>query len=283
MKAKTLLLFLLVIVIFSCKKDNVEPEDNNPDNGPYDAVIAEKAKVFNSTSRSEIISLDTSNFTFKFNQGSSFAAGLKQSDVLVDSASNMARYGFLRKVSSINTVDGNTVVQTEQATLEDIILQGSIDIHSVSLKSTDIDEIYMSEGFTLVKNLKNTDLLGFDMDFEHPIGGNQNAIITGSIYFNLEFNFELDISFTGVDYFKTSVELIEQASLGLDVTSDVSLTEDIVFAQITFTPWTIMVGIVPIVFVPKVELVMHSDLTITGIVKTYATQNYRCRRGLVFA
>jgi photosystem II stability/assembly factor-like uncharacterized protein len=279
MKTQTLILLLIFSIMASCKKEKAEPD---PDNSSEDVIIAEEARVLDTESRAEIESLDTISYTFVFKEGGSFASELKANDILVDDVSSLAPYGFLRKVSSVENKDGNIVVLTSQASLEDIIEKGSVELHSVSLKAADIDEIYLAEGISFSDNLKSTNLLGFDMDFEHHIGGNQNASLTGSMYFSLDFNFELDINLGGVDYFKTSVEVDELASLGLEVSADVNLDEEITFAQITFTPWTVMIGIVPLVFVPKVELVLHSDLTITGTVQSYATQNYSREIGLEY-
>lgn len=277
MKLPISILFMLFIFLSSCRKEEIKPDDQYD---PEEVIIAEETKVLNNTIRSEIQELDTTDFTFHFSQGSSFAGEIKENDILVDSASSLARYGFLRKVTSVGSEGGSIVINTSQAALEDVIRQGSIDLHSASLTTANIDHIVLAEGFSLAKDLKSTELLGFDMNFEHNIDGNQNAIITGSVYFDLDFNFDLDICLKGVKYFKASVEVDEAAALGLEVTSDFNLKEEIVFAQITFTPWTVMIGIVPVVFVPKVELVMNSDLTVTGTLKTYATQNYNREIGL---
>ena len=280
MKIQPVILLLIVSTVFSCKKEEVDPDNNN---STEDVVIAEETKVLDSKSRDGIQSMDTISYTFQFDAGSTFANALQANDILVDGVSSLAPYGFSRKVTSVKNKDGKIVVNTSQATLQEVIKKGSIELHSGSLKAKNIDQIYLAEGVSLSENLKNTNLLGFDMNFEHNIEGNQNAIITGSIYFQLDFNFELDISFTGIDYFKTSVEVDEVASLGLEVSSDINLNEEITFAQITFVPWTIMIGPVPVVFVPKVELVMNSDLTITGTVQTYATQNYNREIGLEYS
>lgn len=279
MKIQIVFLLLIITSVCSCKKDEIEPEDTPSNN---DVVITEVTKVLDSGGRAGIQNLDTISYTFQFSESSAFASALNTDDVLVDDVSDLAPYGFLRKVTSVKNENGSIVVSTSQASLEDVIQQGSIDLHSGSLKAEDIAQIYLAEGISLSENLKSTNLLGFDMNFEHPINGNQDAIITGSIYFELDFNFDLDISLNGIDYFKTSVEVDEIASLGLDATSDVNLNEEITFARITFTPWTIMLGPVPIVFVPKVELILKSDLTITGSVQTLATQNYNREIGLEY-
>jgi len=279
MKTHSIILLLVISFLFSCKKEDVEPDDN-PSN--TDVVISEETRVLDSGIRAGIQSLDSITYTFQFSEGDAFASDLSPGIVLVDDVSSLAPYGFLRKVTSLKNEDGAIVVSTSQASLEDVIQQGSIDLHSGSLKRADIAQVYLAEGVSFSDDLKSSDLLGFDMSFEHPIDGNQDALITGSIYFELDFNFELDISLTGIDYFKTSVEVDEIASLGLEATSDVDLNEEITFAQITFTPWTIMVGPVPIVFVPKVELILNSDLTITGSVQTLATQNYNREIGLEY-
>jgi photosystem II stability/assembly factor-like uncharacterized protein len=278
---KICFILLLLAITVSCKKK----EDNatKPDPGPTtDPVIAPNTKVLTPEARGSMLVLDYNAFTFKFGSGSDFAKNLKVNDIIVDKGSNAMTYGFLRKVTSIEPDGNNINVLTVQATLAEVIRQGSIHIDGLKLKRSEITQIKLAKGFELANNLKSTDLIGFDIDFDYALGGNENAKLTGSLYFSLDFNFDLDLTLAGVKYFKTSVEVDELAKLGLDVKTGYTHSESVVFAQILFSPYTVFVGIVPVVFVPKVELVMNSNLSVSARIQTLATQNYNREIGIEY-
>jgi photosystem II stability/assembly factor-like uncharacterized protein len=283
MKIGNILYLLVVLSLITCNKENDDLDPNGNGNEPLEPVIAPVARVMDNTARGSLLSIDTSDFTLVFRADNTFAEGLAINDIIVDGVNEIDPHGMLRKVVSVQNDGENITVKTVQARLTEVIQQGSISLDSVALKSSDITGIKLAKGVSMNNNLKNTDLLGFDIDFDYPVGNNQETKIKGSLYFELDFNFDLDIGLTtGVTYFKTSVEVEEMASLGLDLQSAVTINEQIKFAEITFSPWTVWVGIIPVVFVPKVEFLLKSDLTVTAALKTFATQSYNRELGLEF-
>jgi len=274
-------IFIILLISFSCKK---EKDDTPPENNIIlEPVISPSAKVLNSNSRKDILSIDTTDYSFVFNKNSEFASKLHINDVIIDEVNERMPFGYIRKIKSINTSGNNLIVTTEQAKLTDVIQQGSIRLDSVNLKSSKIINMKLTQGVKLSNKLKNTDLLGFDLDFEYPICNNENAKIKGSIFFELKFNFDLDITLLdGIKYFKSTIYFDEITSLGLEVSSGTTITDNIKLAEITFSPWVVWVGIVPVVFVPKVEFILSSDLTISASLKTFATQSFNRELGLEY-
>jgi len=137
MKNSLLILFIIFILIgqFACKKPKTNPEpEPNPDTTAI--IISEFTKVMDVETRNAISNLDTTDFTFTFNNLTEVVSNLKVGDILVDSGSNLARYGYLRKVKKIDSSKGETVVITEPAGLTEAILQGSIRFNSGKLKTS---------------------------------------------------------------------------------------------------------------------------------------------------
>lgn len=89
-----------------CKKDI--PEQPNPEPDPIaDLIVAENTIVVDEQTRQIITAIDTTNFSFTFNGSSAIIDSLQVGDILVDSTSAQAPYGYLRKVTSISsTKDG---------------------------------------------------------------------------------------------------------------------------------------------------------------------------------
>ena len=118
MKTHSIIWLLALSLLFSCKKEDVEPDDK-PSN--TDVLISEETRVLDSGIRAGIQSLDTISYTIHFDEGNAFAGDLSSGNVLVDDVSSLAPYGFLRKVTSVKNEDGAIVVSTSQASLEDVI------------------------------------------------------------------------------------------------------------------------------------------------------------------
>ena len=100
--------FILVLSISnSCKKNEEEEEK------PHAIEINEQTKVMPVESRQHITSIDPNTYTFTFNGSDNFINDLTVGNILVDSMSTLAPYGYLRKITAITENKGNKQIQTE--------------------------------------------------------------------------------------------------------------------------------------------------------------------------
>ena len=187
------ILMMLVFAFYSCKKEEkTEPEDNGPGE-PLETIVSANTKVFDDDAWSDIVSIDTNNFTFEFTSGE-YTENLEVNDIMVDGVSSTFPYGFLRKVVSMNENGSTITVITQQATIAEAIEQGSLRLDSMPLKSSDIASIQLAEGFKINRQMEKSDFLAFDFYFEHDIDGADYAKLKGSFYFDLDFNFTRTIT-----------------------------------------------------------------------------------------
>lgn len=130
---KTLLVisivFGILVLSFACKKKTSDPEPE-----PKGVKVSDITKVMDLETRAAIMSIETSDFTFVFSE-TDVVVNMAIGDILKDSASEFARYGYLRKITSIDDAKGEIVVYTEPAGLTEAALQGSIDFNSGNICS----------------------------------------------------------------------------------------------------------------------------------------------------
>lgn len=190
MKKSIYLILILTVSLFSaCKKDKKEEVQPEPTPSPDEIIVADQTIVIGSDARLTIASIDTSNYTFVFNGGSSFVTGLSVGDILVDSTSDMAPFGYLRKVTQVSEANGVKTVQTEPAGLTEAVLQGSLEFDKQSLKTSQINRVKLAKGVSLNMH-KNPDFTVFDMDYHVAMqDGSQKLNIDGHTELSLDVFF----------------------------------------------------------------------------------------------
>ncbi len=285
-KLITLLLVSLILTApFACKKKNPKP-DPEPE-PPEGVVVADITKVMDENTRNAIANIDTSDFTFTFTGQTDLIKNMAVGDILVDSASEQAPYGYLRKVTKIEAAKGETKVYTEQAGLTEAVLQGSIRFNSGKLKVSQIKRMVLADGVKL-KTAKNTDFTIFDMGYSMDFGsGNEKLTVSGNTRLDLEFFFNFDWDYcilcvppeVEVTLFESGVEINQSASVNVVSDYGYSTHQRVSLATFYFEPWTFSVGPVPVVFVPKIELFLEADGTVTANFSTGASESFNGKLG----
>ncbi len=280
----------IMLVPAGCKKEKEEPKpDPNPK--PGEIVVADITKVMDASTREAIASIDTINYTFVFNGQSNLLNNLKVGDILVDSCSDKAPYGYLRKITKIEGSKSDKTVQTEQAKLTDAVLQGSIDFSAseLPLMRNRVRSMKLAPGVTL-KNMKNTDFSVFYFDYDMHLGDDDAQInITGNSSLDMGLFFKFNWSYqivphpdVTVNLFKAGIDVDQSSSIDITSEAGSTLNKNITLATFYFDPWTFSVGPVPVVFFPKVELVMGIDGTVSALFSTGASEEYHGELGLQY-
>jgi len=285
---KKLLLTLITFTILfamGCKKDT--PTDPEP-TPTGDVVVAENTRVIDQQTREIITAIDTINYTFTINGNSDLVTNLKVGDILVDSASALAPNGYLRKITTIShTKDGEVVINTSQATLTEAVTKGNIDFNTGKLTMSHVKSYQLADGVQM-QSLKNTDFTVFSLDYDKVFENENGKItITGHTDLDIEFFFNFDWDFDWlalpphpvVEKFESGVEINQSASISCVSLAGAGMQERISLARFYFTPWTFMVGPVPVVFVPQIELFVEMDGAIVAVYSASASENFTGRLG----
>lgn len=290
MKLQTFLLstLLMVFIVIGCKKDKAEDIAPIPEPTPEQIVVAENTKLVDDATRNSILTIDTNDYTFTFSGNTSLLQGLQTGDIIVDSVSEKAPYGYLRKIKTINALkDGTTTIETEQAKLTEAVTQGSINFRTGKVMMGQVERYVLADGVQL-QNLKQTDFTVFSLDYDQVFETENGKItVSGHTELDIDFFFDFDWYFEYlalpphpvVEKFETGVEINQSASLNVVSENGASLHERIPLAQFYFMPWTFMLGPIPVVFVPRIELFVEMDGSITAVFTASASESFTGRVG----
>ncbi len=283
----TIIIAIAILTIpFGCKKNANKP-DPEPTPQPGEVIVADITNVMDAETRAAITAIDTVNFTFTFSGETDLLNKLKVGDIIVDSASALAEYGYLRMITKIEGSKGEKRIQTRPAGLTEAIHQGSIHFNSGLLKTSQIAHMKLADGVTL-KTLKGTDFTVFDMDYNMDFGsGNDKITIDGNTSLSIDMFFDFDWTWclfcapptVEVELFESGVELNQSASINITSELGATLQQRMPIATFYFEPWTFAVGPIPVVFVPKIQLFVEVDGSVTAEFTTGASESFNGKLG----
>jgi photosystem II stability/assembly factor-like uncharacterized protein len=268
--------FLLsAISMTGCKK-----EEPNPEPQPQEVILSDETRILDANTLALISQVDTSDYTITFSGSTAQIEALKAGDIVVSGVHGLAPYGFMRRIVTVNKNGGATTLLTHPALLNEVLLQGTVSGKHEKMGYAQIKSFRTEDGVMLMQP-KSTDFLGFNLSFEKPLGSNAKAY--GFLYFEMSFNFALDVSFPAdVDYFKASIEVEQKGVIGVKANGSWSGSK-IKIASVEFTPWTLMVGPLPLVFVPQASLILDAKAgQVTATIETYASEEFTRELGLKY-
>ena len=278
---KKFILFMMVLFIIlpfsNCsKKKSTKPKKDET------YVVKEETVVADDTMNENLATVNDDELVFS--SSSKQLDKIEEGSVLIDGISDAAPFGYLRKVISKREVNGQIIIETEQASLNEVFEELDYEFNSDTAGTLEIYEMETIDGVALKKSTGT--LLGFDVDFTKDVirSGDDFINVSGSALLELSYNFGLSFSLLdGVTYFKTSVEVEQSNSLNVTVsTAYDGLNEDITLAKVTFNPWITWVGFIPLVFVPEVELKLSVDGYIYASSSAWFEESYHGELGMKY-
>ena len=292
------LVFILSISLSlfnSCKKKE-EKEDE-----PQKIEINKQTKVMPAASREHIESIDPDTYTFIFSGTDEFINGLKVGNILVDGVSDKAPYGYLRKITVITDNKGSKQCQTELVTLPEAVPSGSIYFNTGNLKISDIKSMTLAEGVKLNTN-KDPNFTVFDFTFEKvivdPDNPDRKVTISGETALELDFFFNFDWAWDieecptvgdpsnglciDVKLFETGVDINQSGSIEIASEVGADFEESIDIATFIFDPWVFSVGPVPVVFLPKIKVILNANGEIVAVFSASVSEELTGKLGVKY-
>ena len=227
--------------------------------------------------------------TFTFSDSSPALEELQLNDVIVGEPSLTAPYGFLRRVEAISTNNGQVLVETGEATLEDAIEDGTLRISQV-LAPEQVVESQLAEGVSLVRRtafpeaefyIQLNDVELYDHDGDPATNDKINA--SGSLTLEPHIDLRVDIRDGRIETLDFATTVEETAELRFNAAVPIiSLERQVEIARYQLSPITVHVGVVPVVLVPVVTVnVGVNGEVITGVTAS-ATQRATFTAGLSY-
>ncbi len=246
-------------------------------------VIPDTTKVLPESTTRYLIAISGDGVIFTFSQGTPTLSALAPGDIMVGDVAEHAPDGFLRQVVAVTSLDGQVLVNTEDAALEEAIASGSLAVTRV-LTPDDIANGWLAPGVTLGGRLQEGCGGGFCYTLHDVVlyeAGGAQVKVNGSIRFEPVFDWRLRIKSFKVQELAFIVGADESAAL--EITSDMTLSnlkKEVVIAEHKFTPFTFKIGPVPVVIRPVLTVSVGANGNVQVGVRVGVTQEARLRAGV---
>jgi len=271
-------LFIAALFIFdSCNK---ESEDDSS-NGNDDYSIPATTKVVGmDTWDNHFVSLDSSDFTLRFQKGLTDELSISIGDIIVAEAGG----GLLRRVTNIQDEGNNIVISTSFASLAEAVERGSFsfdeDINGLKVSSVN----YLSEGVTF-KEIPTRDGQGTTQRYEFNKNLDDDGLVNLSGYIDLQPALTGDLTINNLSVQNLFVEFRCQEYS--DITTTIKLlsfefNKEILIADVNMAPIIAKIGSVPVVIVPELELSIGAIFNVETVIDAGIEQSLNFIAGMEY-
>lgn len=260
MNSKPNFLYLLLLslsLLVSCKKDSSNEKDNSNDDGHPSVLVF--SDIVNAPSIKEI--RDDGSIVLN---GDSLNDRLTVGSIICSAPIPNAPYGFFYKIKGIKVDKNATIIETEDASLEEVIKEGDAS-GSLSLTDfidciTDEEDNKISFEFTESTRTDVSNSVKFPFSIKKEAGGVEYAL-TGKV--ELKGDLHYDMSFS--DWTLQKFELWQQATFitNVSVNAKASAKETLwktTLFYISLQPITVIVFGIPVVIVPTIQVRLESSI-----------------------
>ncbi|MCA9836312.1 MAG: hypothetical protein KC422_05335 [Trueperaceae bacterium] len=267
-------LFGLTILLTACPNPSV-PTGNESE----EVIIPETTKVMNEETRQLLSDYNPDTGYLRFAQSTPQLESLNSGDIIASEPGSVAPEGYLRRIKTLRQEGGALILETEQASLDQAVAQGSLSVEralkpedivatKALLKGVSIQLIEAEPSKNLSGQALETQALNFKVDFNQVLldaDGNNNTTadqlkLNGSFAFSPKVIFDIDIKFLfRLQKLKLGMGFTEEVNLELSGFAGGTLTKEIAVAQFYTAPLTFFIGPVPIVLTPKVDINIGVD------------------------
>ena len=251
-------------------------------------IIPPTTKVIDDTALQSLTSVSADMSTLTFAQTAPALATVQPGDVIVAGPSTAAPNGFLRKVLSISQQQGQVMLQTTNATLEEAITEGSLSL-SQDLLPSQVQGAQLAQGVRMAPQL-----LGIKKDFElliaHAVLYDADAnlsttddqiVADGSVTLEMAFDIDLSIRNNELKTFTIKQRATQTTQLSVSsMIANYSGHREKKLAEYPFAPMTVFIGAVPLVFQPALTVTVGVSGDLKLQVITSVTQQSSSTSGL---
>ncbi len=294
---RTLIALFLAGILAACGRGPQEPAFIEPKISPQTRVLSLETResleglVINNLNEcleytNQSRPLCQATLTFK--AGSPQLGELEVGQILASEPGPHAPYGFLFKVKQITAGSEQVVVEAEEAGLAEAITEGEASFQ----KNLGAGDLVQAEGLSPGVRFANGQtryqaqpgvqpMNVLDFAFNEIIydeDGNLSTTLDqvraeGKVFFDLQSGFSASVTWkkalgipvypNGV-YFKAAFGIKHNASVKIFSTLGKTIKKEYELAKYTFKPITVMVGPVPVVFVPNLYITISAEGTVSA-------------------
>lgn len=255
-------------------------------------IVPETTRVADAATLAALDAYDPDTGTLRFAHETQALRDLRLDDVFVAEPSAAAPHGLLRRVHAITRDGDAVVVETSQANITDAIHQGALDVTGTFTADDMLEPTLHAEGVTvravaiderdgLARRFAEGDWASFD-DLERAqgtgagyafhVGLDQVLLdvdvegvrirlhVTGEVTFNAGYRLGLNVGPCWelppvcLRSFEASLGVEQLARMRVTGEASAALNVEKLVASIPFAPIVVLIGPVPVVFVPSVDV-----------------------------
>lgn len=252
-------------------------------------IVPETTNVLDAATGQHLISVSADGTSYTFDQNTAALQKLAPGEIMVSAPTTAAPNGFLRRVTAVNPVGGQVVVQTQTATLEDAIQQGEVSV-AKRFSPADMTGLSTLPGVTLA-GAANTitgegfffeikDVVLYDKD-GNPATTEDQVKAKGSLALDPRVDFGMTIRDWTLQELHAIFEETEEVELEFRMEAEVvKLEAKWEVAHLHLGTILMFVGPVPIVFVVEMPIYLRGDGKVTAGIVTKVTQTATLAAGL---
>jgi len=217
---------------------------------------------------------------------------LSKGDVIVAGVSPSTPRGLLRRVTGVERRGSRLMLQTAPGTLEDVFWRARFR-HRARMLASDI-AVARPRVLGLVVPDASTqawspgpiefdllDVVLFDADGDPATTGDQ-VRATGTIGAEPSFDLDVDISWGRVRRLQFTNTTRLSATLALDAQAAASFGRTVTVATVEFAPVTVMIGPVPLVLTPVLDVHVGASGSVSAEIRTSVTAATNVVAGLIY-
>jgi hypothetical protein len=217
---------------------------------------------------------------------------LSTGDVIVAGVAPSTPRGLLRRVTRVERRDGRLVVETAPAGLEDVFWSAHVRHRArmlpadVALARAEVEGLVVPDAATQAWSpgpieFELLDVVLFDLDGDPATTGDQ-VRATGTLGAEPSFDLDVDISWGRVRRLEFTNRTRLYATLELDARASASFSHTVTVATVQFAPVTLMIGPIPLVLTPVLDVHVGASGSVSAQLRTSVTAATSVAAGLVY-
>ncbi|PYE54120.1 Ig-like domain-containing protein [Deinococcus yavapaiensis] len=266
--------------------------------------------------QNKLVDVRTTPFTrcqghFTFSKSTPLLSSLQAGNILVGQPGPGAPYGYLQRVKSVSTSGATVTVLTEQASLDEALIEGEFD-RNETLTPSDLASLSLAPGVSASglraqsapsSTLGAQTVLGpldsysltidkvlFDVDGNSStttdqvrLKGSFNLATDSGITMGLKWKKILGVPIypNGVT-FRMAYGFNQSANVRVEAELETSIDKEVELAKYTFSPITFFVGPVPVVLIPTVQVTSDLKGNVKAKMTFGASESITARAGFEY-
>jgi PKD repeat protein len=252
---------------------------------PPEVVIPTTTKVITGATQAALETVQANTLTFSGSQP--ILAG----DVLASAPTSAAPDGFLRKVTAVRNENGKTILETQQAALNEAIQEGSFDI-TQQLTNADIQAVHLAPGVRLAAPGVGLTPRASNPTFDfHKVLYDQDGnldtkqdqvVLSGLLDLKTEFNVGAAIHLFKPNHFIAKATFTETSNLALKGKLAWTVNEKFTVGTLKFPHIRFSIGPIPVDIQPVITLEVGVKGNVNGEVDVSVTQSFVATAGVEY-